>query len=90
MPISARNLFRGQVTALREGPVNAEVELTTATGDRIVATVTDASVKSLGVVHATSVARFATSRCTLCDITRVDLAAVPDVGHAAARLGRGG
>lgn len=49
MPISARNLFRGQVTALREGPVNAEVELTTATGDRIVATVTDASIKSLAI-----------------------------------------
>jgi len=49
MPISARNVFRGKVTALREGPINAEVEITTASGDRIVAMVTDASVKSLGI-----------------------------------------
>jgi molybdate transport system regulatory protein len=49
MPISARNIFRGKVTALHEGPINAEVEITTATGDRIVAMVTDASIKSLGI-----------------------------------------
>jgi molybdate transport system regulatory protein len=49
MAISARNVFRGKVTALHEGPINAEVEITTATGDRIVAMVTDASIKSLGI-----------------------------------------
>jgi molybdate transport system regulatory protein len=49
MAISARNIFRGRITALHEGPINAEVELTTANGDRIVAMVTDASVKSLGL-----------------------------------------
>jgi molybdate transport system regulatory protein len=49
MTISARNVFRGNVTALHEGPINAEVELTTANGDRIVAMVTDASIKSLGI-----------------------------------------
>lgn len=49
MAISARNVFRGKVTALHEGPINAEVEVTTASGDRIVAMVTDASIKSLGI-----------------------------------------
>lgn len=49
MRISARNVFKGKITALKEGPVSAEVEVTTAGGDKIVATVTDASVKSLGL-----------------------------------------
>lgn len=49
MAISARNVFRGKVTTLREGPVNAEIEVTTGNGDRIVAVVTDGSVKSLGI-----------------------------------------
>jgi molybdate transport system regulatory protein len=47
MAISARNLFKGQVTDLKEGPINAEVEITTAGGDKIVATLTEGSVKSL-------------------------------------------
>lgn len=49
MSISARNVFEGTITALTEGPVNAEVELTTAGGDKVVAVVTEASVKSLGL-----------------------------------------
>jgi len=49
MAISARNMFRGKVTALHQGPIHAEVEITTAAGDRIVATVTDASIKSLDI-----------------------------------------
>lgn len=49
MKISARNVFRGKVTALHEGPISAEVEVTTASGDKIVATVTDGSVKTLGI-----------------------------------------
>lgn len=49
MKISARNVFAGSVTALREGAVNAEVELSTAGGDRLVAVVTVESVKSLGL-----------------------------------------
>ena len=49
MSISARNVFRGKVTAVHEGPINAELEITTATGDRIVAMVTDASIRSLGI-----------------------------------------
>ncbi|MDD3481791.1 molybdopterin-binding protein [Azovibrio restrictus] len=49
MNISARNNFPGTITALTEGPVNAEVELSTAGGDRIVAVVTEGSVKALGL-----------------------------------------
>lgn len=49
MAISARNVFKGKVTDLKEGPIHAEVEITTAGGDKIVATLTGASVKSLGL-----------------------------------------
>jgi len=49
MAISARNVFKGKVTELKEGPINAEVEITTAGGDKIVAMLTEASVKSLGL-----------------------------------------
>lgn len=49
MKVSARNIFKGKITALDEGAVNAEVELTTAGGDRVVAIVTEGSVKSLGL-----------------------------------------
>lgn len=50
MAISARNVFKGKVTDLKVGPINAEVEISTAGGDKIVATLTEASVKSLGLV----------------------------------------
>lgn len=49
MKISARNVFEGTISALVDGKVNAEVELTTAGGDRIVAVVTEGSVASLGL-----------------------------------------
>ncbi len=49
MKISARNAFEGKITAVVNGAVNAEVELTTAGGDKIVAIVTEGSVKSLGL-----------------------------------------
>ncbi|MEO8121206.1 MAG: TOBE domain-containing protein [Rhodoferax sp.] len=49
MNVSARNVFKGKITGLTDGAVNAEVELTTAGGDRIVAIVTEGSVKSLGL-----------------------------------------
>lgn len=58
MKISARNSFPGTVTALTEGPVNAEVELTTAGGDRIVAVVTESSVKSLDLALGKSVVAY--------------------------------
>lgn len=49
MAISARNVFKGKVTSLKEGPINAEAEITTAGGDKIVAMLTESSVKSLGL-----------------------------------------
>jgi len=49
MPISARNVFMGSVTTIKEGPINAEVVITTPGGDSIVAMLTEASLKSLGL-----------------------------------------
>ena len=49
MKTSARNVFEGTITALVDGAVNAEVEITTPGGDRIVAVVTEGSVKALGL-----------------------------------------
>lgn len=49
MPISARNVFEGSVSAIQEGPIHAEVVITTPGGDHIVATLTEASVRSLGL-----------------------------------------
>ncbi len=50
MSISARNVFKGKVSAIRSGPINAEIEITTTGGDKIVAMLTEASVLSLGLV----------------------------------------
>ncbi|MCX9154682.1 TOBE domain-containing protein [Niveibacterium sp. 24ML] len=49
MKISARNVFEGTITALSIGPVSAEVEVVTAGGDRLVGTITQGSVQSLGL-----------------------------------------
>ena len=49
MNVSARNVFKGKITALVDGAVNAEVELTLPGGDKIVAIVTEGSVKALGL-----------------------------------------
>lgn len=47
MNVSARNVFKGKITTLVDGAVNAEVGLTLPGGDKIVAIVTEGSVKSL-------------------------------------------
>jgi molybdate transport system regulatory protein len=49
LKISARNALNGKITAVTTGAVNAEVDLTTAGGDKIVAIVTNDSVKALGL-----------------------------------------
>lgn len=49
MKISARNVFEGKITALSIGPVSAEVEVSTAGGDKLVGTITQGSVQSLGL-----------------------------------------
>lgn len=49
MKISARNRFEGTISSLKPGAINAEVELTTAGGEKIVAVVTRGSVDALGL-----------------------------------------
>ena len=49
MNVSARNVFKGKITALVDGVVNAEVELSLPGGDKIDAIVTEGSVKLLGL-----------------------------------------
>lgn len=49
MKVSARNVFEGTITSLTPGAVNAEVELTTAGGVKIVAIVTIDSIRTLGL-----------------------------------------
>lgn len=49
MKVSARNVFRGTVSAINDGEVNTEIELMLPGGDKIVAIVTATSVGSLGL-----------------------------------------
>ena len=49
MKVSARNVFEGTVSAVQPGAVNAEVELELKGGRRLIATVTNESVKELDI-----------------------------------------
>ena len=49
MKVSARNAFAGTVSAIVDGKVNAEIELSLDGGERIVAIVTEGSVAELGL-----------------------------------------
>ncbi|MCU1751361.1 molybdopterin-binding protein [Pseudomonas sp. 6D_7.1_Bac1] len=49
MKVSARNVFKGTISQLQAGAVNAEVALTLSGGNQLVAVVTMESVKSLGL-----------------------------------------
>ncbi|TDV45638.1 molybdate transport system regulatory protein [Pseudomonas graminis] len=49
MKVSARNVFKGTVSEVQNGTVNAEVVLTLAGGEKLVAVVTLASIESLGI-----------------------------------------
>jgi molybdate transport system regulatory protein len=49
MKVSARNAFKGQITAVQPGAVNSEITLKTQGGDTLVAIVTAGSVQSLGL-----------------------------------------
>ncbi|MGE8145157.1 TOBE domain-containing protein [Pseudomonas frederiksbergensis] len=49
MKVSARNVFKGTISKLQPGAVNAEVSLKLAGGNELVAVVTMESVKSLGL-----------------------------------------
>ncbi|WPP01665.1 TOBE domain-containing protein [Pseudomonas sp. HR96] len=49
MKVSARNVFKGTVSQVTPGAVNAEVELSFGGGEKLVAVVTMASLQSLGL-----------------------------------------
>ena len=49
MKVSARNVFKGQVSQVQDGAVNAEVVLTLSGGEQLVAVVTMESVRNLGI-----------------------------------------
>lgn len=49
MKVSARNVFKGQVSNVEQGAVNAEVSLTLPGGEQLVAVVTMKSVRNLGI-----------------------------------------
>lgn len=49
MKISARNQIVGKVTEIKNGPVNSEVVVATASGDKIVSVITNGAVVSLGL-----------------------------------------
>lgn len=49
MKVSARNAFKGKISRIVDGAVNAEVEVSLNGGDKIIAIVTEASVRSLAL-----------------------------------------
>lgn len=49
MKVSARNAFKGRISAIQHGGVNAEITLMLPGGDLLVAIVTEGSVKTLGL-----------------------------------------
>ncbi|NMG67502.1 transporter [Azoarcus indigens] len=55
MKVSARNVFKGNISALRPGTVNAEVEIALGGGDALVAIVTMESMKTLELAEGKEV-----------------------------------
>ncbi|OAI21834.1 transporter [Methylomonas lenta] len=53
--LSARNQLQGTVTEIKIGAVNAEVDIELKGGEKIAATVTDDSVKTLGLSKGQSI-----------------------------------
>ena len=49
MKLSARNVFSGTITKVKKGAVNAEVELTLKSGEKLIAGITNESVDGLGL-----------------------------------------
>lgn len=49
MKISARNQIVGKVVEIKNGPVNSEVVISTANGDKIVSVITHDAVDTLGL-----------------------------------------
>ncbi len=55
LKISARNTLKGKVTAVKAGPVSAEVTIQTAAGETVVASITETSAENLGLAEGTEV-----------------------------------
>jgi molybdate transport system regulatory protein len=55
MKTSARNMFVGQISAIREGMILSEVEVTTATGLKVVSVITKESFENLGLAMGMTV-----------------------------------
>jgi molybdopterin-binding protein len=49
MKLSARNVFKGKVKSLNEGPINAEVIVELPGGQEVVAMITKTAAESLGL-----------------------------------------
>lgn len=49
LKVSARNIFKGTIRAIKKGAVNTEVELLIPSGDVIVSVITNESVENLGL-----------------------------------------
>ena len=54
MKISARNKLEGTISAVKAGPVNTEVLLDLAGGEKLVAVVTSESARKLGLAKGNS------------------------------------
>lgn len=55
MKTSARNMFVGQISAIRDGMILSEIEVTTATGLKVVSVITKDSFDSLGLAMGMTV-----------------------------------
>jgi molybdate transport system regulatory protein len=55
MKTSARNMFVGQISAIRDGNILSEVEVTTATGLQVVSVITKESFENLGLAMGMTV-----------------------------------
>jgi molybdate transport system regulatory protein len=55
MKTSARNIFKGTISALKADTVNAEIVIALSGGDQLVAVITQESVKTLGLAVGTAV-----------------------------------
>lgn len=53
--ISARNQLPGSISAIKPGPVNAEVDIDLVGGEKLAATVTNDSVTSMGLKNGDAV-----------------------------------
>jgi len=54
MKISARNVIKGKVTNVVNGPVSAEVTIEVAPGIQMVSVISNTSAKSLGLAKGTA------------------------------------